>query len=79
MQELSNLTESDEVHITIDGGKTISLTVGGVEERKVWLDYDGQQYARLTPSKVTNDEHEHTLLVLQGDDSAVGVENLEVV
>jgi len=80
MQELSELSEGDELHITIEGGKTIPLSVGGTAKRTVWLHYEGQEYAKLSESGVTNDEHDYTLLTLYTEEQEkVGVENIEVV
>ena len=81
INELSELDEGDELHITIEGDKTLPLTVGATDTRMVWLYYDGDEYAKMSPSGVTNDKYDHTLQTLYcGDDNQiVDVENIEVV
>ena len=84
MQELSELNEGDELHVTIEGDKTLPLAVGGIEatktQTKVWLHYDSQEYAYVTPSSVTNDDHDRELVTLHGEETeVVGVEEIEVL
>ncbi len=80
MDDLTGLEVGDALHITLDGGKTIPLDVGGTDKRKVWLHYEGQEYAILSETDVTNDEFDHQIMTLySGDDEIVNVEDIEVV
>jgi len=80
INELSELKEGDELHVTIEGDKTLPLSVGGTDKRTVWLHYEGDEYAKVSPSGVTNDEHDWTLLTLYCEDNdVVGVESIEVI
>ena len=80
ISELSELETGDELHITIEGDKTLPLSVGGTDKRTVWLHYEGDEYAKMSESSVTNDQYDWTLMTLySGDDEIVGVENIKVV
>ena len=79
MQELTELAEGDELHITIKGGKTIPLTVGNVrDEEYATVQYDGQNYAHIKWA-YSGEDHDWTLVPLHGDDGPVGVETIEVL
>jgi len=83
MELITTLEAGDELHITIEGGKTIPLTVSGVDDSnpeytQVRLAYKGQRYAEMRPTPVTDDDYEVKIPVNQSGED-VGVENVEVV
>ena len=76
--ELTELNEGDDVHITINGGKTLPLTVGNVrDDEYMTVQYDGQNYANVKWA-YESDDHTWTLIPLHADDRPVGVDSIEV-
>lgn len=82
MSEITDLTEleaGDKVHITLESGKTIPLTVGNVrDEDYATLQYDGQNYANLKWAYEIEDA-DYTLITIATDDEPMGVTNVEMV
>lgn len=77
MQELNELNEGDELHITLDDGQTVTLTVAGSEKHTAWLNYNGQEYAKM--SNPVGVEEDYILRTLHTEEvGRHGVESFEV-
>lgn len=77
MQELNSLNEGDELEITLEDGQEVTLTVAGSEKHTAWLNYNGQEYAKM--SNPVGDEGYILRTLYTEEVGRYGVENYEVV